>query len=77
MPDTERMRVPDHRTDVLKRSLPQGPHALPRNTEYLSIRFSATRARRRDKATQKRIEAGAVPAKVYEIHFVFNPAADW
>ena len=61
MPDTERKRVPDHRTDVLKWSLPQGPHALPRNTEYLSIRFSATRARRRDEATQKRMEAVAVP----------------
>ena len=33
MPDTEKKRVPDHRTDVLKRSILQGPHALPRNTE--------------------------------------------
>ena len=77
MPERERKRVPNQRSDVLKGSLPQGPTAHPRNTEYLSIRFSATRARRRDKATQKRIEAGAVPAKVYESHFVFNPAADW
>ena len=33
MPDRERKRVPDHRSNVLKRSLPQGPPAHPRNTE--------------------------------------------
>ena len=37
MPDRERMRVPDHGSDALKRSGPQGPPARPRNTEDLSI----------------------------------------
>ena len=37
MPHRERKRVPDHRSDVLKGSLPQGPTAHPRNMEYLSI----------------------------------------
>ena len=38
MPDRERKGVPDHRSDVLKGSLPQGPPAHPRNTEDASIR---------------------------------------
>ena len=29
MPDRERKRVPDHRSDVLKGSLPQGPPTHP------------------------------------------------
>ena len=37
MPDRERKRVPDHRSDVLKGSLPRGPPAHPRNTEDPSI----------------------------------------
>ena len=37
MPDRERKRVPDHRSDVLKGSLPQGPSAHPMNTEDPSI----------------------------------------
>ena len=32
MPDRERKRVPDHRFDVLKGSLPLGPSAHPRST---------------------------------------------
>ena len=32
MPERERKRVPDHRSDVLKGALPQGPPAHPRNT---------------------------------------------
>ena len=38
MPNRERKRVPDHRSDVLKGPLPQGPPAHARNTEYPSIR---------------------------------------
>ena len=38
MPDRERKRVPDHRSDALKGSLAQGPPAHPRNMEYPSIR---------------------------------------
>ena len=35
MPDRERRkRVPGHGSNVLKGSLPQGPPAHPRNTEY-------------------------------------------
>ena len=37
MPDRERQRVPDHRSDVLKGSLPQGPPVHPRNTEHPSL----------------------------------------
>ena len=36
MPDKERKRVPDHRSDVLKGSLPQDPPAHPRNTDEIS-----------------------------------------
>ena len=37
MPDWERKRVPDYRSEVLKGFLPQGPPAHPRNAEDLSI----------------------------------------
>ena len=37
MPDRERKSVPDHRSDILKGFLPQGPPARPRDTEYPSI----------------------------------------
>ena len=33
MPDRERKEVPDHRSNALKESLPQGPSGHPRNTE--------------------------------------------
>ena len=36
MPDRERKGVPEHRSSVLKGSLPQGPSAHPRNTEDAS-----------------------------------------
>ena len=39
MPDRERKRVADHRSDALKGSRPRGPPAHPRNTEYPSITF--------------------------------------
>ena len=39
MPDRERKRVADHRSDILKGSHPQGPPAHPRDTEYRSIIF--------------------------------------
>ena len=38
MPDRERKRVPDHKSDVLTRSVSQGPPARPWNTEDPSIR---------------------------------------
>ena len=47
MPDRERKRFPEHRSDILKGSLPQGSPAHPRNTEYLSIRGRAKRAQSR------------------------------
>jgi len=37
MPDRERKRVPDHGSDVLKGSLPEGPPAQPRNKAYPGI----------------------------------------
>ena len=80
MPDRERKRVPDHRSDVLKESLPIGPPVHPRNTEYSSIRGWARRARRRVQmqqlgevwrcCTRDKVEAD-------ESYFVLNPAADW
>ena len=36
--DGERKRIPDHSPNVLKGSLPRGPSAHPRNTEYSNIR---------------------------------------
>ena len=45
MPDRDRKRVSDHRSDVLKESLPQGSPAHPRNTEDPSIRGLAKRRR--------------------------------
>ena len=37
MPDRERKGVPEHRSNVLKGSLSQGPSAHPRNMEDASI----------------------------------------
>jgi len=54
MLDGKRKRVPDHWSDVLKGSLPQGPSAHPRNTENASIRGWAKRARRRAETKQFR-----------------------
>ena len=47
MPDRERKGVPDHRSNVLKGSPPQGPSAHPRNTEDVSIHGWEKRVRRR------------------------------
>ena len=54
MPDRDRKRVPDHRSDVFKGSLPQGSPAHPRNTEGQSIRGLAKRRRRRTEMKQPR-----------------------
>ena len=61
---TERgKRVPDHRSDVLKRSLPQDPSAHPRNTddstEYLKL-IEDSKNGCRDEDKKKRY-GGAVP----------------
>ena len=45
MPDRESKRIPDHRFDVLKGSLPQGPPAPPRSTK---IRVFETERREPD-----------------------------
>ena len=45
MPDRERKGVPEHRSNVQKGSLLQGPFAHPRNTDDSSIRGGAKRAR--------------------------------
>ena len=55
MPDRERKRVPDHRSDVLKGSLLQGPLAHPWNTEYLRLSEESGKESR-DKATQRGME---------------------
>ena len=54
MPNRERKRVPNHKSDVLKWSLPQGPPTHPRNSEYPSIRGWTKRARRRVEIKQLR-----------------------
>ena len=56
MPDRERKRVPEHRSDVLKGSLTHVPPAHPRNTEYPSIRqrvSEESEKESRDEATQR------------------------
>ena len=55
MPDREKKRVPDHRSDVLKGSLLQGPLAHPWNTEYLRLSEESEKESR-DKATQRGME---------------------
>ena len=47
MPDRNRKGVPEHRSKVLKGSLPQGPPAHPRNMQDVSICSWAKRVRRR------------------------------
>ena len=56
--DEGRKRVPDHRSDVLKGSLPQGPPPRLRNTEYPSIRrlSEESEMESRDEPTQRRTE---------------------
>ena len=51
MSDRERKRVPDHRSDVLKGSLPQGLSAHPRNTEDPRLSEESEKESR-DEATQ-------------------------
>ena len=77
---TERKRVPEHRSNVLKGSLPQGLSAHPRNMEDPSIWGWVKRVRRRVEMKQLRevwrsrtrdnVEAD-------ENYFALNPAADW
>ena len=71
MLDRERKRVPDHRSDVLKGSLPHGPPAHPSNTEYPGIGDGAKRARRR--VEMKKLRDSVEANKSY---FALNPAAD-
>ena len=79
MPDRERKRVPDDRSDILKGSLPKSPPAHPWDTENPSIWGWTKRTRRRVEVkqlgevwrscTRDNVEAG-------ESYFVLNPAAD-
>ena len=54
----KRKRVPDHWSDVLKGSLPQGPSAHPRNTENASIRGLGEESEKesRDETIQRGME---------------------
>ena len=54
-PDRERKRVPDHRSDALKGSVPQGPPAHPRNTEYPRLSEESEKESR-DETTQRGME---------------------
>ena len=56
MPDRERKRVPDHRSDVLKVSLPQGHPAHPRNKENPMLSEDSEKESR-DEATRRGMEA--------------------
>ena len=79
MPNRERKRVPDDRSDILKGSLPKSPPADPWDTENLSIWGWTKRTRRRIEVKQlgevrrscsrNNVEAG-------ESYFVLNPAVD-
>ena len=56
MPDKKRKRVPEHRpSNVLKGSLPQGPSAHPRNTEYRRLSEDSEKESR-DEVTQRGME---------------------
>ena len=56
MPVRERKRVPDHRSDVLKVSLPQGHPAHPRNKENPMLSEDSEKESR-DEATRRGMEA--------------------
>ena len=78
MPDRERKRVPDHRSDAMKGSLPQGPPAHSKNTEYPSIRGWTKTARRRVEMKQLREVWRSCTRDNVEAdvgYFVLNPAA--
>ena len=80
MPDRERKGVPEHKSDVLKGSLPQGPSAHPRNTEDVSIHGWTKTARRRVEMKQLREVWKSCTRNNVEAddsYFVLNPAADW
>ena len=55
MPDKKRKRVPEHRSNVLKGSLPQGPSAHPRNAEYPRLSEESEKESR-DEVTQRGME---------------------
>ena len=52
MPDRERKRFPDHRSDVLKGYIPHGPLAHPGNMEQLRLSEESQKVNR-DEATQR------------------------
>jgi len=54
MPDRKRKRVPNHRSSVVKGSLPKNPPAHPGNTE--DLRLSEETEEGRDEATQRGME---------------------
>ena len=66
MPDRERKRVPNDRSDISNGSLPKGPPVHPRNTEDPSIRGCTER---RERAGEERRSneryAGAVPETMW------------
>ena len=55
MPERKRKGVPEHRSNVLKGSLPQGPSAHPRNTEYPKLSEESEKESR-DEVTQRGME---------------------
>ena len=67
MPDRERKRDPDDRSDVLKGCLPLGPPAHLRNTEDPSIRGCTERREREGEERQSNTERyrGAVPETMW------------
>ena len=80
MPDRERKRVPDHRSNVLKWYLPQGPPAHPRNVEDPSIPGWAKRVRSRVEMKQPRqvwMSCTRDNMEAAESYFVLTLAADW
>ena len=62
MPDRKRKGVPEHRSNVLKGSLPQGPSAHPRNMAEASTSDEVTQRgmeelyQKQDEVTQRGME---------------------
>ena len=78
MPDSERKRVPDDSSDIMKGSLPESPPAHPWDTENPSIWGWTKRTRRIEMKQLREVWRSCTRDNVEasESYFVLNPAAD-
>ena len=71
----ERGRVPDHRSDLLKGSLPWGPSGHPGNTRSEYVRLSEQHEKEsRDEATQRKKRS--IQQRVEKDLFICTGTAD-